>query len=34
LVNFIISLRSNRLLEELGDINLHGNRYNCEFGSL
>ena len=33
-VNFIISLRSDRLFKELGDIDLHVNRYDFEFGSL
>jgi hypothetical protein len=33
-VNVIISFRSDRLLEELGDIYLHSSRYDFEFGSL
>jgi hypothetical protein len=33
-VNFVTSLRSDRLLEELGDIDLHDYRYDFEFGSL
>ena len=33
-VYFVISLRSDRLFEELGDIYLHCDRYDFEFSPL